>query len=140
MAKSDPDVHELFGQLLARIEGVRMELHDALAEREEEPEEKPNADDVMGLITAASAIEGRFRQSEEAVARMLEPLRLSLEKVAARLEQDAERDARVARTNEQLVTALAEFTSVMRTPLRRTGQVDTPAGPLKMTITESRGH
>lgn len=140
MAKAEIDVHELYGQLLARIEDLRLEMHEMLSARPGPKESEASPNDVMGLIHAASAIEARFRQSEASTQQMLEPLRQSIEK-------DAERDAKVASqldalnaTNTKLLAALEEFTAVMRTPLKRTGMVNLPSGRVEMTITEHRSH
>jgi small-conductance mechanosensitive channel len=146
-----PDVHELFGQLRALIEEVRLEMHDKLAQQPQKKE--ASGDEVQGIISAASLIETRIQHSESQMLAALEPITEALKRdatydqqVAQRLEKvDASLNAltqemQVSRETMKTFTAcLDEFTKTMRTPLTRSGVVETPHGPVKMTVTEKRG-
>jgi methyl-accepting chemotaxis protein len=155
--RREPDVHKLFSDLRALIEEVRLEVHEKLAEKDEPKE--PSGDEVQGIITAASLIERRIQQSEEQMAAALEPIRAALQRdatydqeVAARLERldtsmektngaldKLAEELRVSREfTGRLTASLEEFTRTLRTPKTRTGVVETPSGPVKMTITERR--
>lgn len=132
-----PEPKDPIAQLHVLYESLRLEIHDAFSELHEQmaapkPVTPPAGHDVAGLVTAAAMLEGRIKTGEDIT-------RSAIEKALAQPHTDPAVLAALAENTtavKALVAAFEGFAKTLGKPKKRTGVVNTPDGPLSMTITE----
>lgn len=134
------------GEMRALVESVRLESHDALSEIHDQlaelaraipkPQQGLKAEDVSAVAAITGMIEGRIKAGETETRQALEPLKAAVDSIAKALAEITATLAQTTATNQKLCAALDGFTQAAGKPKKRTGVVNTPDGPLSMTITE----
>lgn len=132
------DVQKQIAELNRKLEELRLHVHDALSEEEEE---ESSEDKATGLATMMSSIQMGLQAS-------FDPLKKAIERDA---QKDGEMVSAVAALTEevkglrtdiqahgQVFERIFSVLDLLSQPEERTGTVDLPSGPVRMTVTASR--
>lgn len=132
------DVQKQIAELNRKLEELRLHVHDALSE---EDEEESSEDKATGLATMMSSIQMGLQAS-------FDPLKKAIERDA---QKDGEMVSAVAALTEevkglrtdiqahgQVFERIFSVLDLLSQPEERTGTVDLPSGPVRMTVTASR--